>query len=210
MKMKWDYEDDNPDLFDYLDNEDSHLLITNNDSPTFLPPHLPDYRAILDLILISSSLLSNLKSFETYTALSSDHIPISIDLRFGQDFEVSKKTKKLNIDKLFSSLNLNSQLLTQDDIYNCSDIDKAVKSLTSCIQKSIDEATSEIRIREDNSYFILPKFIRGLIKEKNKARKMFQKSRNKEYKTLFNSLNNRVKENWTESLIQIFSISGYS
>ncbi|RNA11678.1 AP-like endonuclease reverse transcriptase [Brachionus plicatilis] len=28
------------DFFDYLDSEDSNLLITNNDSPTFLPPHL--------------------------------------------------------------------------------------------------------------------------------------------------------------------------
>ncbi|RNA08015.1 RNA-directed DNA polymerase from mobile element jockey-like, partial [Brachionus plicatilis] len=103
---------------------------------------------------------------------------LSIDLRFGQDFE----------------LKLKFTAISQDDIYNCSDLDKAVISLTNCIQKSIDEATSEIRIREDNSYLILPKFIRGPIKEKNKARKMFQKSRNKEYKTLFNTLNNRVKD----------------
>ncbi|RNA25970.1 RNA-directed DNA polymerase from mobile element jockey-like [Brachionus plicatilis] len=159
------------DFFNYLDSEDSSLLITNKDSPTFLPSHLPDYGAILDLILISSSLISYFKSFESYTALSSDHIPISIDLKFGQDFK--------------------------EEIISCADLDKAVLSLTNCIQKSIQEATSVIRIREDNSYLILPKFIRDLIKEKNKARKMFQKSRNSQYKTLFNTPNNKVKNEIT-------------
>ncbi|RNA05316.1 RNA-directed DNA polymerase from mobile element jockey-like [Brachionus plicatilis] len=50
------------------------------------------------------------------------------------------------MDKLFSSLIINSPLLTQKEIISCADLDKAVLSFTNCIQKSIQEATSNISI----------------------------------------------------------------
>ena len=63
---------------------EANLTLLNDDSPTYLPLHRPNYQAILDLAICSSNLSTCFQNFETSDLFRSDHVPLILDFKSNQ------------------------------------------------------------------------------------------------------------------------------
>ena len=71
------------------------------------------------------------------------------------------------------------------------EINQYITTLTNTINENINENVKKITIQPNK--IGLPPFIRELIKEKRKTRKLYQQSRRQHYKTEYNRLNKQIK-----------------
>ncbi|CAF0980674.1 unnamed protein product [Brachionus calyciflorus] len=193
-------------IVDFIFEKDFCLL--NDESPTYQPMHNPDYKATLDLALVSSSLMSDFIALSVDDYIYSDHYPIIIkNLLIKEKGYVVKTIRTFNQEHFHKQAVLNCDKLIGFQISCEEEIDIYTEIVTKAINQAHEYATSfkEIRIRED-SYFVLPKHIKKLINLKRRARDKFKKTRIRSDKNKFYRLTKQVKteikdhkfEKWSE------------
>ena len=74
-----------------------------------------------------------------------------------------------------------------------SEVDQAVKNITTTIQNSIEISIPKIKNTNNNNYIYNNPEIKKLILEKNRTRKLFQKNRNPDLKIRKNQLTNEIR-----------------
>ena len=147
-------------------------------------------------------------SIDVLNELNSDHRPVLIVLDELANIETSEQSffsyKKANWDKYRKIVNKN--LILDRKIISQTDVDRAVDELVIVIQKASLEAIPKDKIKR-NFQFISNE-IKGMIKTRNKLRKICQRTNKQEYKNLKNRLSNLIKrkiaifsnENWDRKL----------
>ena len=175
---------------------EQNLALLNDDSPTYEPTHKPDYKVTLDLALASEFLAPHVASFQVTDDMRSDHLPLTVFINSSlprrnpiKPIEI-KNTNWLNFKTEMES-NTPSLL---GPIITTTDLDSAVNIITESMQKAISNSTTtkEIHINS-NKPLILPFYIVQLIKEKRKARRKHQKTRDPMDNANFNRLTAKVK-----------------
>ena len=185
-----------------LDN--NHALLNHQDpTPTYQPSHNPEYKAILDLSIASSSLNDKILNFEITDQIHSDHLATKLTIKCNahpnlKSFTTStnnptKTIKILNWEEFDKQLLKNANNYDFEPTITESDIDNAIIKLTSLINESVEASstTKEITIRL-NKFLTLPKYIVILITKKRKLRRTFFRTLDPLDKTEFNHMQERV------------------
>ena len=168
------------------------IIISPPSKPTFhRTGRQPD---ILDIALVSN--LTTQLYHQVANELDSDHVPVITTLY--EQMELIPQTPKLinrpiNWD-IFRE-NLNKNLILNRSHQNNNEIDTNIQHLTESIKNAIKSALApenpkKSKSRENSS---LPLHIQHLIKEKHKARRIWQRTRTIEIKKRLNQLTRRVK-----------------
>lgn len=174
-------------LLEFLQNSETTLMIPNE--PTLYPnngstPTLIDIGINKNVANVSDSVVQH--------ELSSDHLPVTFDL--GMQHKITCENKYLDYSnanwKQFHDL-LNKNLKIESKILTTKDIEAQVQKLTSIIQNSITQSISKKASNktQDN----LPLNILEAIKERNRNRKIWQKTRKKEDKELFSAQTKMIR-----------------
>jgi hypothetical protein len=194
--------------------ESDHLLMINNEEPTYEPIHRPTYKAILDLAITNQATAANVLHFSTTDELRSDHTTIIIKVRSCLPRKRQQVTtiKTLNMDKLKSVLLSCCPEINQ--INNKEDLDKAANSITRTIQAAQDSATKIKQINiEPSRFLVLPDNIIKLIKQKRAARRRAQTdetAKTKYYslaKQVRTEINNFKSTKWQDYCTELNSLS---
>ena len=175
---------------------DNQLSILNDDNPTYEPLHRPDYKAILDLAICDEELSSQITSCQVSDEFRSDHLAVNITLKSSLP-----KRKQLSTITIKSTnwtqfkTTLANQPLQLQQLNNPTEIDEAAAQLTNQIQQALHSTTTskDIIINTDKP-LIQPYYVVQLIKQKRKARRKFQKTRNAADKTELNRLTAKVRK----------------
>jgi hypothetical protein len=114
--------------------ENNHLLIINNDEPTYEPMHRAAYKATLDLAITKQATASKIINFFTTDELRSDHLTITFKIRACLQNRRQQTTtvEALNPNKLASELL--SRCPTIYQINSTQELDIATSIITSAIQ----------------------------------------------------------------------------
>lgn len=168
------------------------IIISPPSKPTFhRTGRQPD---ILDIALVSN--LTTQLYHQVANELDSDHVPVITTLY--EQMELIPQTLKLinrpiNWD-IFRE-NLNKNLILNRSHKNNNEIDTNIQHLTELIKNAIKSALAPENPKKSNSRenSSLPLHIQHLIKEKHKARRIWQRTRTIEIKKRLNQLTRRVK-----------------
>jgi hypothetical protein len=171
----------------------------NYELPTYQPMHRPDYFAILDFIIVSDVLYSNMQSFQTSDLFRSDHLTLEIEFKSNSLSQpIGSKTEKIIQLVDWNSFGAKLSSLDQLDsaqICTKESLETAVLQVTKEINESIKEATHTKTISVNpNKFMVLPAHIIKIIKAKRLARRNYQKYGDPKFKTEFNRLNFEIKE----------------
>jgi len=89
--------------------------------------------------------------------------------------------------------NLNKNLSCTKQYQNSDDINTSIEYLTNTIKNSINQALTKNNKTVNHSSDSLPSLIQNLMKQKHKARRIWQNTRNLAVKRRLNQLTRRVK-----------------
>lgn len=165
-----------------------NISIVKNKKPT----HYSTFRRldILDLILTSPRMLSKIQALKVYNnELSSDHFPMSFELKISKPI-LSKKKKiiKINFDNLISHMENNFQIFFNRELEKKN---WSTETLTRIIMKnyeiSFNSNSKEVIKKVDN--LNLPHNILILINAKKEARKAARKHNTPFFKNKYNLTN---------------------
>ncbi|RNA29072.1 RNA-directed DNA polymerase from mobile element jockey-like [Brachionus plicatilis] len=184
-------ENENGSLLEKIINELDFSVI-NDKCPTYNIFNR-NYFEILDLFLVSSSLIDKVTDFSVLNSqdMTSDHFPI--EASFSIDYQIKSKStsrrfnyKKANWqlfrDILCADRDYFSESLSIDELNN-----KITKKIISASQKCIPYQSEKIYKTS------LPPDIVMLIKERRKIRRNFQRTRSPILKKRFNHLTSELK-----------------
>lgn len=159
------------------------IFIAAPTDPTYIPENPRFNPSILDLALFKDH--SHFYDIFSSASLGSNHNPITVTLSLTPLIRENKITfdfKNADWDSFRSFIDSNFNIDTPE---SKEDIDNAVNSLTSVIQKSMElNIPTKTMVLKSN----IPenKLINFLIKTKNRYRKLFQRSRDVRFKKLQN------------------------
>jgi hypothetical protein len=149
----------------------------------------------IDLFLIKN--IKNYTKAETLTALSSDHNPVKIQI----DNVPRENTTKTIISyqntnwKKFRET-LDTKIHINNNITDTNQLELEVTKYTKAIEKARDEHSKTIKI--DTQKIQLPDDILNTIKDRNKARKTYQRTGHHGHKTQMQMLNREIKNKIAE------------
>jgi len=181
------------------------ILISPPPKPTFQRSgRIPD---ILDIALISN--LPSTLHHQVINELDSDHVPVITTL--NEPLIMNQCIPKLitapiNWQTFKDKLNTNLSCARQ--YKNPEDINTSIEYLTNTLKKSINQAmTKNNKTIKHSPADSLPAAIQNLIKQKHKARRIWQNTRNLAVKRRLNQLTRRVK--WELDNLRYNSYSAY-
>lgn len=169
------------------------IYISAPSDPTYFPNRSNAEPDILDIVL-----MKNIRIPITQTVLfelDSDHVPVLIT--FDTTPKISKPPPRLITGhvnwEIFQSrldaLSDCSTILQSED-----EIERTVEKFIRITTEAIHQATTENKKRYPAKRSMNPpQFILGMIKEKNEARRQWQRTRLMQYKQSYNRLNHKVK-----------------
>lgn len=171
-----------------------HKLINNSQYTILAPdnytlhPTNNGLPSIVDFALANN--INSPHSIEAINDLDSDHLPIILKLndRIQYNNHYLLNYKKANW-KQFRSI-LNNDLIINNKLNTKTDIDDSINNLTKIINKAKNEAVPKIKITPRINQ--LPDTIKQLIKDRNTARRKYQRTRISSYKIEKNRLSNLV------------------
>ncbi|RNA04297.1 RNA-directed DNA polymerase from mobile element jockey-like, partial [Brachionus plicatilis] len=168
--------------------EKHNLFILNSNIPTYTSSG-----NILDLTICSSSMVKNFIEFEVLDENISDHQPtVTIFDNIEVNHSISL-VSKINWQK-FKQL-MSAKVSVKESIKNKEELDLEEENFSTTTLQALEEAKTYFRISNNNKQiFPMPDYVLNLIRDKNKLRKVFQKSRSSEHKKILNSINNRLKK----------------
>ena len=159
--------------------------------PTFWPSDPGKQPDVIDFFIVKG-IHNNYATVESSFDLSSDHTPIILTLsdhvinKEPRQFLTNKKTNWENYrNELVNKINLNCSLKTIDEI------DKEVENFTNLIKEISIKNTPKLITNIPGRNYSLE--IKDLIKEKRKARKRWEVTRNPEHKTIYNRLSQQLR-----------------
>ena len=171
----------------------------NYDLPTYQPTHRPDYYAVLDFVICSDSIASNIINFKVTDLFRSDHLTLEFDVQLkptcgAPNSKVEKTIHTTNWDQYQINL-LEAKFERPGELETKIDIDKAADTFVDIIRAAIRSASKSKTIRVNpNKFIILPSHIVDSIKNKRKARRKYQKTHNSADKTEFNRVSSETKQ----------------
>lgn len=173
-------------------SSEQRIIISPPSQPTFQRPgRQPD---ILDIVLISN-LPIDLHHL-VLDELDSDHVPV-ISTLYEQTKSSHKIQKLINAPIIWEAFreNLDKNLNNHKRYQNIDDITKSIEHITETIKTSITHAQIKPKkhIKVKHSDDSLPFYVQNLIKDKHKARKIWQRTRSEGVKRKLNQLTRRVK-----------------
>lgn len=152
-------------LLKYAINNNIH--VESSTSPTYYsrirPNDPPDW---LD---VAATRGVNLKIIDSICDLTSDHVPVLAELQLDKNLPI-RTIKKTDWDEF--TLNLHNNI-SISRIKNTADLDAATETFTTKIQDAMNTATTFITLSNSNRLG-LPPWLQEQIKERNKARKTYQ------------------------------------
>ncbi|KAJ8026000.1 hypothetical protein HOLleu_33721 [Holothuria leucospilota] len=171
------------------------LILLNDDTPTYYSNQ--GTPGVLDLALCSQLLSPSLFNFSVLQELSSDHLPFLIN-------SISPlSTSTPGPYKLANTKNYNHtdwkaytdalSLPPDPPLQNTADIDALVETLTLTIRTALDNNTPDPKPPPTHTHCTLPGHILAHIRNKNRLRKDYQRTRNPATKRLINRLTNDIK-----------------
>lgn len=171
---------------------------------TFYPSNSKNNPSTIDLALIKN--ITNVQ-IHTLDELDSDHLPLM--LTFDSEFVKNENKnffnyKRANWTKFRE--NIDKNLTVTCKLKSKQHINAAVKNLTNIIQDSMRACIPTAKVA--NKKYNLNPEIKKLITERNRLRKLFQRTGNFAYRDQKNSLSNLIKskvkdlrnKNWNEKL----------
>lgn len=157
-------------LLDYVWKEG--IEVNSSPSPTFYnrsrPQDPPDW---LD---VSATKGITVNIVDSVDDLRSDHLPVLCEIPISCAKTSEKQLKSINWNNFPSTLNTIMGQIPK--INTTEELDIAAVNLTEYIKEAIDINTI-IHIRTTSNQLDLPKDLRELIKERNKLRKIYQRTR---------------------------------
>ena len=168
----------------------------NDNQPTYTNDS-SQKRDVKDLIFSSPKMTKTFREFWVDEDLGSDHNivmatfshtnllykppPKEIYLYHKADWDNINK----NILNKMNTLNINEQS-------TCQELDNYIKTLTETINNNVEDNVRKIKIEPNK--IGLPGHVIQLIEEKQKIRKLYQRTGIKQYKTQYNKLNKQIKQ----------------
>lgn len=188
-------------LYNYYLN--SNINIEHTEEPTHYPPNgmTPTY---IDIILNKNT--NELTNLDTDTALSSDHNPITFEIKIdNSNDENETKTRRTfrNTNWKNFKTDLDRLITLNNTIETPTQLEDEVKKITANIQKTIEKHTITETVKPNTS--ALPDDIKELIKTKNKTRKLWQRTRNPHTKATLNQQTRQIKD----ALLDIYNQNWY-
>ena len=159
--------------------------------PTYWPTDTGKQPDVIDFFIVRG-IPSNYITVESSLDLSSDHTPVILTLsdlvinKEPRQFLTNKKTNWENYrNELVNVINLNCSLKTKEEI------DKEVENFTNQIKEISIKNTPTITNNIPGKNY--SREIKDLIKEKRKARKKWDTTRNPDHKTVYNRLSQQLR-----------------
>lgn len=180
-------------LKNFCDNNNLLILAPSEHTHFTTNPISSD---ILDIVLTKK--LNNRCSIFAETALSSDHLPVHLEIGGSDWFELAPPTSKVKWNIYQSVIN---ETLSPSPIYHSSQIEQEIIKLESSIKNAKNKSTTFIQTHKSSN---LPTHIRELIKQKNQAKKNYFSTLSPLDKNILNNLNNKLKNNINSHLNQIW------
>jgi len=188
----WGCKKTNPNghkLYEYM--SDLNILVSPPPGPTFYRTGVtPD---ILDIMLISN-FPTNLYH-KVLNELDSDHVPVLTSLKIQAEANppIQKLINRLIKWEIFKE-NIDKILKPYRKYTNTNDINSGIIHLTESIKSAIDLALAPPKNKKPHMNSTpIPSHIQNLIKEKHKARRIWQIHRSPAVKKRLNQLTRRVK-----------------
>lgn len=142
--------------------------------------------------------------------LDSDHVPV-ISTLYEQTKSNHKIQKLINAPIIWEAFreNLDKNLNNHKRYQNIDDITKSIERITETTKTSITHAQIKPKkhIKVKHSDDSLPLYVQNLIKDKHKARKIWQRTRSERVKRKLNQLTRRVK--WELDTLRFNSYRAY-
>lgn len=166
--------------------QDENLLVIAPDEPTHV--HLVSNTTdVLDVAILKD--VTQHWTIDTKIDLSSDHFPVILELEEPTPFHL-ETIKFTNWDDYRNSIPPLAGPLTTNE-----DIETAVQELQDTILTNLDQNTQTTTRNEHRQ---LPRHIRNLLKDKNRAKKTYVRTLHPQDKTELNRLTEEVKTKLTE------------
>ena len=175
-------------LKNYIDDQLGRVTLHVPESPTFFPSDINKQPSYIDLCI--SKNMSSRNSPISLPICDSDHNPIVADFYLASKF-VKKSNPAFDYNKAnwdAFKANLDRQLNADANIGSMSDLEDKVSTLTDAIKKS-QELSIPIRNQQELQ---LPRFIKVMIKEKNKLRRQMQRMPSIQLKLAMKDLKQRI------------------
>lgn len=163
------------------------------DRPTHHAP-TTKYPSTLDIVLEKNA--SSISPLRTLDELSSDHLPVSFTIGGTTSRSPRKQRNYKDADWDGFKQEINERIhLTSGTLRSAEEIDAAASTLTEIIQHA---QNTHIPLKEVHTYTIkLPEYVLSLIKEKNRLRRIYHRTRDGYFKTAFNILQREIKDEIT-------------
>ncbi|GFT28420.1 RNA-directed DNA polymerase from mobile element jockey, partial [Nephila pilipes] len=155
------------------------------------PTHIP-YSSRYHCTIIDIGLSQGICDPEVTTSpvLSSDHNPVTFKLKL-ENFSNPLNTYLFTNWNKFQNY-LSDSITGNPPINNIEEVDTAIENFNSCISTAINQASICKVLNKPHSN--LPLSIRRVIKEKNNIRKIWQDTRDPNYKTLLNRMRKKINK----------------
>ena len=178
-------------LLHYIEQHNIQIKTTN------IPTHYPENSMTPTYIDIGiNKNITKISELTVHKELSSDHLPIYIELydKINTDNETKTWTFKNTNWKIFGKL-LTAEIQIQSEIKTPEKLDEVVDSFTKILQKTRDKTATKISLKpkEDN----LPTEILDLIKFKNKIKNKWTKHRRLQDRIRLQALQDTIKDKIT-------------
>uniref|UniRef100_A0A1Y1KFT3 Reverse transcriptase domain-containing protein n=1 Tax=Photinus pyralis TaxID=7054 RepID=A0A1Y1KFT3_PHOPY len=173
-------------------------IMTNNYNyhstrePTYWPTDLNKIPDLLDFY-ISHGIATNSVLIETNNDLSSDHVPVILNLSSRIiNKELTPRLVSKQTDWVKFQQYIEEKIDLKHRIKQPEDLDRSVQYLVTLIQEAAWEATTKVT-EPDHHTKNVPFYIKELIAEKRRARAKWQRSRNATDKLNYNRLTRRLR-----------------
>ncbi len=161
--------------------------------PTYWPTDPNKKPDLLDFF-ISKGIATNNIEAENIIDLTSDHTPVLLQLNTS----IILKTKKHNLTNKLTNWEVFREILENTidlkvSLKTVEELDQQSENFITILQDAAKQSTPEAKAKPicENNY---PAKIRELIKERRKARRIWQRSRNLIDKTYFNIISNKASK----------------
>ncbi|GFT57411.1 probable RNA-directed DNA polymerase from transposon X-element [Trichonephila clavipes] len=204
----WGCNDNNPRgqlIKNLIDNTDTDIVAPN--TPTrfgYNSASTIDFALTRNLYWVSDIVSS--------PELSSDHNPIILNFQTSIQFNFSHK-KRFHYWERFRFHLADTPTFQPITAHSGEEIDEQVSTLTNQILTAYDNSSKQIH--PNNNYYI-DNDLRTLFKTRNRARKIYQYSRNPADKTTLNRIQNKIKrkiqavtqKQWEDKLASLDTVDG--
>lgn len=169
-----------------------NFTIHHPQTPSYFPPQRrATHPSTIDIVITNN--FHNISPIITTNTLTSDHLPIE----FNIDIRNIQKTKHKQIYRYdradwtkFKQFLNNKIQLDEIPLNNTTDIDFKINFLTKSIHEAIEVAIPKTSIQDKNTQF--SSHLQGLISDRNRTRRQWQRNRDPNLKSILNYLNREI------------------